>query len=294
MNSPKRNLILLHLIVFLYGWTAILGKIITLPALQMVWIRVIFALAGILVYSLYKRSSWLLDIKTIIQLFAIGVLVGVHWICFFESVKVGNISIALVCFASGSLFTSVMEPFITKRKILLYEIIFGLIVIGALLLIFNVETEYFVSILFGLSAAATSALMAILNSIMRRKKIKPEIISAYEMVGCLACVSIFILILEPQTATLIGISNRDWFYLFLFGILCTTFPFIVGVKILESISPYTMSLTLNLETVYGILFAFFLFKESEYMTATFYMGVIIILAVVFADSHMKKQKNLLF
>ena len=130
--------------------------------------------------------------------------------------------------------------------------------------------------------------MAVVNSIMSRKNIDAGLISVYEMVGCWVCISIFLFSLEPKTATFSGISTPDWFYIFILAICCTTIPFIIGVYILKKISPYTMSLTLNLETIYGILFAFFIFKDSEIMSPTFYIGASIILAVVFADAYIKR------
>ena len=125
MTEKTRDLLLLHLIVFLWGWTAVLGKLITLPALQMIWIRVIIASAGILGYALYKKTPLLPSGKTILQLFIIGLLVGIHWICFYGAVKVSNVSVTLACFATGTLFTSLLEPLFYKRRILFYEILFG-------------------------------------------------------------------------------------------------------------------------------------------------------------------------
>ena len=291
MSAKTRDLLLLHLIVFLWGWTAVLGKIITLPALQMIWIRVMIAFAGILAYAFYKRTSLITSGKIILQLLAIGLLVGIHWICFYGAVKASNVSVTLACFSTGTLFTSLIEPMFYKRKVLFYEILFGVIVIGALLMIFRVETRYFWGILLGVGAALTSSLMAVVNSIMARKGLKADMISVYEMIGCWFCISGFLFVLEPQTATLLGISSTDWMYMLLFAIFCTTIPFIIGVAILKNVSPYTMSLTLNLETIYGILFAFFIFNSSEYMSPTFYIGAAIILAVVCLDAYMKREKK---
>src|ERR1035437_6317060 len=210
--SPKtRNLIHLHFIVFVWGWTAVLGKIITLPALQMIWLRVIIAFIGILGYALWKRTSLFPSGKIILQLLGIGLIVGLHWICFYSAVKESNVSVTLACFSTGTLFTSLIEPIFYKRKVLWYEIFFGLVVIGALLMIFNVETKYTLGILLGIGAALTSSIMAVVNSIMSRKNIGADVISVYEMIGCWACISIFIFLLEPGTATFSGISAHDWF-----------------------------------------------------------------------------------
>lgn len=288
MNQGTRNLFILHFIVFIWGWTAVLGKIITLPALQLIWLRVMIALTGIFVFVFYRKTSFALDRKTILQLLGIGLIVGLHWICFYGAVKASNVSVTLACFSTGTLFTSLLEPIFFRRRVLWYEIIFGLIVIGALLLIFNVETQYTLGILLGIGAALTSSVMAVVNSIMSRRQLDVGMISAYEMIGAGICISVFLFSLEPSTATFSGISGMDWFYLLLLALGCTTVPFVVGVYILKKVSPYTMSLTLNLETIYGILFAFLIFKDSEHMSFSFYTGTGIILAVVFADSYIKR------
>lgn len=287
--SPKtRNLLLLHFIVFVWGWTAVLGKIITLPALQLIWIRVMIAFVGILGYTLYCKTPLFPSPKIILQLIGIGIIVGLHWMCFYGAVKASNVSVTLACFSTGTLFTSLIEPLVHRKKVLWYEIFFGLIVIGALLLIFNVETEYTLGILLGIGAALTSSVMAVLNSIMSRKNIHAGLISVYEMIGAWVCISIFLLKMDPSTATFSGISELNWIYLFVLSVLCTSLPYIIGVAILKNISPYTMTLTLNLETIYGILFAFFIFTDSEKMSATFYVGAAIILATIVADTLLKR------
>ncbi len=274
--------------MFVWGWTAVLGKLITLPALQLIWLRVMIAFIGIVAYVLYRKTSFRLSLNVILQLLGIGLIVGLHWICFYGAVKASNVSVTLACFSTGTLFTSLIEPLFYKRKVLAYEIFFGLVVIGALLLIFNVETQYTLGILLGIGAALTSAIMGVVNSIMSRKNIDAGMISVYEMIGCWSCITVFLLVLEPQTATFSGISTADWGYLLLLAIACTTVPFIIGVAILKSISPYTMALTLNLETIYGILFAYFIFSSSEKMSGTFYIGAAIILSVIVADTLIKK------
>jgi drug/metabolite transporter (DMT)-like permease len=288
MKPATRNLLLLHFIVFVWGWTAVLGKIITLPALQLIWLRVIIAFIGMLGYALYRNTHLFPSRKIILQLLGIGMIVGLHWICFYGAVKVSNVSVTLACFSTGTLFTSLIEPLVHRKKVLWYEIFFGLVVIGALLMIFNVETKYTLGILLGVGAALTSSIMAVLNSIMSRKNIDAGLISVYEMVGAWVCISIFLFKLEPATATFSGISNQDWIYLLMLSVLCTTVPFIIGVAILKNISPYTMTLTLNLETIYGILFAFFIFNSSEKMSVTFYIGAAIILSTIVADTVMKR------
>jgi drug/metabolite transporter (DMT)-like permease len=288
VNPKTRNLLLLHLIIFIWGWTAVLGKIITLPALQMIWIRVMIAFVGIVSYALYRKTPLFPSLKIAFQLLGIGLIVGLHWICFYGAVKASNVSVTLACFSSCALFTSLIEPFFYKKKVLWHELILGLIVIAALLIIFNIETQYTVGILLGIGAAITSSLMSVANSIMSRKNIDAALISVYEIIGCWVCISVFLFALEPATATFSGISSHDWLYLFLFAIFCTTIPFIIGIVVLKNISPYTMSLTMNLETIYGVFFAYIIFTDTEKMAPSFYVGAAIIMATVAADTIIKR------
>ena len=289
MTPKTKNLLLLHFIVFVWGWTAVLGKIITLPALQLIWIRVVLAFSGMLAYVLFTGIPlFKLSGKTVLQLLGIGLLVGLHWICFYGAVKVSNVSVTLACFSTGALFTSLLEPIFYKRRFLWYEFLFGLIVIGALLLIFNVETHYARGIILGIDAALTSSMMGILNSIVSRREHGSGVISVYEMVGCWLCISVSLFWRHPEQATIMNISEKDWLYLLVLALGCTTVPYIIGVYVLKKVSPYTMALTLNLETIYGILFAYFIFTSSEKMSASFYIGASIILGTVVADTAIKR------
>lgn len=289
MELAKRNFLLLHFIVFIWGWTAVLAKIITLPTLQLVWIRVPIAFLGMVIYAAVMGISLRTSAKNILQIIGVGIVVGLHWMCFYGSVKASNVSITLACFSTGTLFTSLIEPLIYKRRMLWYEVLFGLIVIGVLIMLFRVEAHYFLGIVLGICAAFTSSMMAVLNSILSRKdELRSELISIYEMIGCWICISVVIFFMEPETATYFNVSIHDWFYLLVLAIGCTTIPYIIGIVILKTISPYTMTLTLNLETIYGILFAFFIFKGSETMSTQFYIGAAIILSIVFADAYIKK------
>ena len=307
-RAKTTNFLLLHFIVFIWGWTAVLGKIITLPFIKLVWIRVFIAMFGMLVYALAKGASLKVSGRSLAQFIGIGIIVGIHWICFYGAVKLSNVSVTLACFSTGTLFTAFIEPIFFRRRILWYEIFFGLVVIGALLMIFNVETQYKLGMALGVGAALTSSLMAVLNGMMmkqqveenevmpqvidaEKKKIKsahdPAVMSFYEMIGCAFCLSVALIATEPFNGDFFNVSGHDWFYIFVLAICCTTVPFVIGVQILKEISPYTVSLTLNLETIYGILFAFFIFRDSETMSLTFYTGALIILSTIFANAALK-------
>lgn len=285
--QKNKSYLLLHLIVFIWGWTGIFGKAIDLPAIQLVWLRMPIALIGILGYMIYKnailRASW----HEILKIFGVGLIVTVHWVTFYEAIKQSNVSVTLACFSAGSLFTAFIEPIFFKRKLLWYEILFGIMVIAALLLIFNVETQYKTGIILGIIAAATSSLFGVLNGVMVKQGIDSAKISLYEMMGGFIGLTIYVTSTGMFSLDWFNISGLNWFYMLVFGIVCTTIPFLIGMSILKEISPYTVSLTLNLETVYGIILAFFIFNEHEQMTTEFYIGTGIILSTIFANGILK-------
>lgn len=291
MSENRRNYLLLHLIVFIWGWTAILGKTITLPAVKLVWLRLPIALIGIIIYLLIRKKPIGAAPKNTFKYLAIGLIVALHWICFYSAIKESNVSVTLACFSIGSLFTALIEPIFLKRKIRLYEIIFGLMVAAALMLIFQVETQYQWGIFLGVMAALTSSVFGVLNGFMVQRGHNGTHISLYEMLGGFLGMTVFVLIAKPWIGPYFEMSGHDLFYLIILGIAATAVPFLISLSILKTISPYTISLTLNLETLYGIIFAYFIFHEEKQLTGMFYIGAAIILSTVFLNGYMKSRKT---
>ncbi len=291
MLPNRKNYFLLHFIVFIWGWTAILGKTITLPADKLVWLRLPIAMTGIIVYLLLTKKPIHASPKNILKYLAVGLIVALHWICFYSAIKESNVSVTLACFSTGSLFTAFIEPLFLKRKIRLYEIVFGLMVIGALCIIFQVETQYKWGIFLGVMAALTSSVFGVLNGFMVQRGHNGTHISLYEMLGGFLGMTVFVLLAKPWEGPWIEMSRHDLFYLVVLGIAATAVPFLISLHILKTISPYTVSLTLNLETVYGIIFAYFIFHEDQQLTGYFYLGAAIILSTVFLNAYMKMRKT---
>jgi len=291
VSENRRNYLLLHLIVFIWGWTAILGKTITLPAVKLVWLRLPIALIGIIIYLLIRRKPIGTAPKNAFKYLAIGLIVALHWICFYSAIKESNVSVTLACFSIGSLFTALIEPIFLKRKIRLYEIVFGLMVAAALMLIFQVETQYQWGIFLGVMAALTSSIFGVLNGFMVQRGHNGTHISLYEMLGGFLGMTVFVLIAKPWIGPYFEMSGHNLFYLIILGIAATAVPFLISLSILKTISPYTISLTLNLETLYGIVFAYFIFHEEKQLTGMFYIGAAIILSTVFLNGYMKSRKT---
>lgn len=285
-----KSYIYLHIIVFIWGFTAILGQLISLEALPLVWYRILIAVITLLVYYALTRQSIKAPKHRIIQFLGAGVVIALHWLTFFLAIKVSNISITLACLSTGAFFASIFEPIFLKRKVVAYEVFFGFIVICALTLIFSVSGKYIEGILLGLIAACLSALFSIINSKLIVHSEAP-VITFYEMAGGLLVLTLFLLFTGGFTASFFEVSTSDWMWLLLLGTVCTAFAFLGSVYVMRHLSPFTVMLTINLEPLYGILLAVAIFKDSEKMTPEFYIGALLILSTVVLNGVVKNRKK---
>jgi len=289
-NDNIRNYLLLHLIVFIWGFTAVLGKLISIAALPLVWYRMLLASLFILFYIGIRNSSIKVSRKTLITLIIAGITIALHWITFFEAIKVANVSVALATMATGALFGSLLEPIWYGRKIIGYEVIFGLVVILGLYFIFNVGPEYTAGILLALISAFLGAIFTLINGQLIKTQ-KPSVIGFYEMLSGSVLISGYLLIQQAFDTEFFLLSAADWGYIIILSSICTAFAFIASVKVMRFISPYTVLLTVNLEPIYGILLAFAIFGESERMNTQFYLGGLIILLTVVANGILKNRER---
>jgi len=290
---PKDNLhsyLQLHFIVFIWGFTAVLGALISLDALPLVWYRMGLAAVFIFLYIWYKKIPYKVSTKTLIEFLLAGLVIALHWLTFFKAIKVSNVSVTLACLSTGAFFTSFLEPLIRGKKIVWYEVFFGLIVIFGLGIIFKVEGNYIEGILLALSSAFLSALFSVINSKFA-KEYNPSIISFYEILGGVLFLSVYLLLSGSFDASFFRISFSDWMYLAILSSFCTAYAFIASVKVMKFLSPYTVMLTINLEPIYGIILAVLVFEEKEKMSSGFYVGALIILSTVILNGVVKHFKK---
>lgn len=279
----------LHFIVFIWGFTAILGALISLEALPLVWFRMLFAVGFIAIYIYYKKLSLKVPIKIRMQLLFSGLIIALHWFTFFHAIKISNISITLACLSTGALFTSLLEPILYGKKIVVYEVFFGLLVVLGLYIIFNVEGNYFWGMITALTSAFLSALFAVINSRLV-KSYDATIISFYELGGGVLFFTIILFFGERFSAEFFQLSIKDLLYLLLLSSVCTAYAFIASTSIMKFLSPYTVMLTINLEPIYGIILAVLIFQEKEKMSFEFYIGAFIILLTVLLNALLKSRK----
>lgn len=279
----------LHVAVLLAGFTAILGKLITLNEAALVWWRLLLSVVALLLLFTWLKKSVLTSRKTILQLLGIGSLVGIHWLCFFGSVKYGNVSIALVCFSAAGFFSALLEPVITRRKWRPIELLLGLMCMAGIYIIFHFDTRYKTGILLGVAAAALSALFSILNKQMVNARADGLQMTFWEMSGALITLSVAM----PAYVMLRGDSMLpaplDWLWLLILALVCTVWAFFLQLQALQHISAVTLNLTYNLEPVYGIILAFIFFQENQYLHSTFFAGLIFIALAVAIQMWRVKQ-----
>lgn len=286
LNDNAKSYLHLHFIVFIWGFTAVLGALISLDALPLVWWRMSLAVLFTLIYIYYKKINLKLTTKTIGYLLIAGVIIALHWLTFFKAIKVSNVSITLACLSTGAFFTSFLEPIFYKRKIIWYEVLLGIIVVFGLYLIFNIDGDYTLGIILALISAFLSALFSVINGKFA-KEYNASVISFYELLGGVALLSLYLCFTNGFTADFFTISLSDLGWLFVLASVCTAYAFIASVAVMKHLSPYTVMLTINLEPIYGILLALLVFKEKEQMGTNFYIGALIILATVLANVLLK-------
>ena len=290
-KSNLRHYLHLHFLVFIAGFTAILGEAISISSIALVWHRMFIALILTFLFLVFKRYNLQITFRCLIKFSLAGIIIALHWITFFEAIEQSNISITLAMFSTGAFFASLIEPIFFKRKVRAVEIILGFLVICGVFIILNTNIDSFVGVVLGIISALLASLFSVLNGKLVQNN-NPFVISFYEFLAGV----VFILIYLTFSGTLSDLSIKtfisyDYFYIFLLGSICTAYAFIASVHILKYLSPYTLVLTYNLEPVYGIVLAIFIFPENEQMEFSFYIGSIIIFSTIIINSLIKYRKS---
>lgn len=288
-NAKLKNYLHLHFLVFIAGFTAVLGELISVSAIPLVWFRMLMASVLIFAYIKIAKVNIKIAPRLVFKLSVAGIIIALHWITFFAAINSANISIALAMFSTGAFFASIIEPIVFKRKIIWYEIIFGIFVVMGIFMITQSEMKYLTGIVLGIISAFLSALFAVLNGKFSQKH-PATVISFYEFISGVIFISIFILFFRGGfSLEFFNLSISDFTYLFILASICTAYAFIAAVHVMKLISPYTVVLTYNLEPVYGIVIAIILFPEKEKMSAMFYYGAAIILITVMLNGLLKNM-----
>lgn len=290
MSATNRAYLELHLAVFLWGFTAILGDLISLSAVVLVWWRVLITAVSVLFFIRGFSAFRKMGRRAILQFAFVGSLTGLHWLTFFGAVKLSNASITLVCMATCSFFTAIFEPLILGSRFKPWELFVGMLVIpGMALVVGSVDVSMHNGILVGL----TSALLASVFSIFNKKWIgnaEPMPITFIEMTSAWLTLSLILPFFfhSQPTASLIP-TWKDMGMLLVLALVCTTFTWVLSLRALRHLSAFASTLTVNLEPVYGIGLAWIILEEHKELSPAFYWGVLLILVVVFSYPILNKK-----
>lgn len=278
----------LHFIVFLWGFSAILGKLVSVPATELVFYRSIFAALGMGLVIWFTKGDFKVQKTDLVKLLLIGFIVALHWIAFFEAARVSNVSVSLVGFATNSLWAALLEPLFKKTKLKKYELILGLIVLFGLYIIFSFDFQHKLGLFLGILAGFTSALFAVFNSKLV-KKISARSITFYEMIGVFTGIGLFFPFYQLTGKEIQVPSYMDFLYIAILAGVCSVYAYSVAIELMKRVSVFMIQLSLNLEPVYGIIMAVIIFGEQEKMNFNFYVGAIVILGAVVMYPLLKKR-----
>lgn len=281
ISTTAKDYLLLHFIVLIWGGTAILGLLISLPSLELVFYRTLLATAGVTLIMVAKKIPLVIAPKEVLQIIGVGVLISLHWILFFWSAKVSTASVCLAGMATTSLWTAFIDPLVNKKAVKLYEVALGLLVISGLVVIFQFESGYVLGLVMAVGSAFLSALFSVLNGRLTQRH-NPYQITLYEMGAASLVAFAFLPIYAYFNESTIqwAWKGDDWFWLLILAGVCTVYAFSVSVELMKRLPVFSINLTINLEPVYGIILAVVIFGEKEKMTDQFYLGTGIILISV--------------
>ncbi len=290
-NDKLKSYLHLHLIVFIWGFTAILGKLLTIDAIPLVWYRMLLASILIFAYIKFKKIPLGVTRRQIVNYIFGGVVIAVHWVTFFYAIKISNISIALATMSTGAFFTIFIEALYKKKKIDVYELIFGVLAIIGLYIIYNSEISLQLGMFVALLSSFLSAVFSVFNADFVKEK-SATVISFYEILFGVTAVTIFLVCNGGLfSSNFFDLEPLDYVWLFVLSSVCTAYAFIVSVDLLKKLSAFTVMLTINLEPIYAIILAIILFPNNEKMSPSFYLGAGLILLTVVINGVLKTVKK---
>jgi drug/metabolite transporter (DMT)-like permease len=277
----KKALIQMNIAVFLWGFTGVLGRAISLDSTMLVWWRLLITAVSLWIMYAVLRKIKRISARAILKISLIGTVLALHWVCFYASIKLANVTIALTCLSTTALLAAIVEPLLLKKRFDPFEIILGLFAIAGIFIIYNTHIQFSTGIVVGLLAALFTVIVSVLNKKMIDDH-EPEQITLYQLTG--GFVGLTILLPAFQYFFPVKLSaptNVDWLWLIILSWVCTIFTFFLYIRALKNVSAFTMNLALTLEPVYGIILAFIIYKENKNLSDWFYLGfALIALAVV--------------
>jgi drug/metabolite transporter (DMT)-like permease len=270
----------------LWGFTAILGKLISIGAIALVWYRIALVVLMMGAVVAWKRLGFGLSRAQALRYLGVGALIAAHWLCFYGCIKYAGVAIAVLCLSSVGFFTALLEPLIFKRPVRRYELVLGLgVVLGVALLVQLEAKTDALGMALGLGSSLFSAAFGTLNGKLTLED-RAERITFFELSFALAVTSLFFF--PSQWISPLALSAADLLWLVLLAVACTVFPWQWSLKVVKTLSPYTVALAVTLEPVYSMLLAFVIFPGTEQLSLRFYLGAAALVALVLANARLKR------
>ena len=283
--------ILLHFIIFLWGFTGILGKLIHLEALYIVWYRVGIASLVILLYLLFIKSPLSISKKYLLRISFVGLVVAAHWVTFYTSIQWSTASLGILCLSTTTLHVAWLEPLLMNKRFSWLEFTLGLLVVGGIYFVSgDFSAQEYWALLMGLISAFLAAFFAVSNAKLV-EDVPSTHISMYELGTGFIGLTIFLIATNKFDVSMFQMTWSDIYWLLFLAIVCTSFAFLVTIDIVKRLGAFTVSLSINLEPVYTIILAIFILKEHEQLGTNFYLGSILIILVVIANGVIKSQQK---
>ena len=288
MDSRAKNILLMHFVILIFGFTGILGKLITIEAIPLVFWRTLIGGGAIYVWLKVRRKVSKKSTSDVLKMGGIGLLVAIHWITFFASIKISNVSVALTMLATSPMFIGFLEPLIFKRKIDWRELTVAGVVLLGVGTIFSFDTTYHMGMILGIISAFFASLFATFNGVLIKTHDASNI-SLVELLSASAAIFLLLFFTGEVNGDLFVLSGQDWFWITILALVATSFAFIAFTSVMKVLTPFTTSVAINLEPIYSIILAVIIFGDDEIMGPRFYIGASIIIGAVMLNTILKRK-----
>ncbi len=281
-SNKKRDVLKLHFIIFLWGFTGILGDAIKLDAWHLVFYRTTIAAFFLGFLMVRSKQFYAYNVRAILEMLFVGILVGLHWVSFFAAIKMGGVSVGMVGISTMAIFTALLDPVMGRKRLHLSDLFFSCLAMVGLCFIAAYTFDHIAALLVSVLAAAIAAVFTHQTVSLIGKGRTPLAITFYQMIGGMLVTLVAVLIVQTRSLEAVKLlpSKQDWIYLVLLGGVCTAYAATACNELLKRISAFTCNLSLNMEPVYGIVLAAILLGEHRRLTEGFYLGFLVILAAV--------------
>lgn len=279
LSRPAAH-VLLQLTVVLWGFTAILGHVISIHAVPLVWYRILFVIVILAIVIPLRGHSLRAPMSSLWRAAVVGAFIGVHWLCFYGSIKQAGIAIAVLTLSTLAFFTAVLEPIVFRRRFAKGELVIGaIVVIGVGLLVKLEGNPDPLGVALGFGSALFSAIFGVLNGKLAPRE-PPMRLLFHEMLAAFAVVTLSFVIAPGELVAPWRLGGADVGWLAVLALFCTVVPQVWALIVLRTLSPFTIAVCVNLETVYALVLGALLFPETEKLSPKFYLGATILLALV--------------